>query len=351
MPPSSLPPRRRPSYDPGRDRARLRQMLWMGVVLVVLFQVARTPGTWTWLTELDRPRPKPTEPQAPSPRLPSRTPLPDGVVRIEPAADPAFPDAPPPSAPQGELPLTLEPELIATIEHDFHVLRASETPVLERMLAAVRGASLSKLERAARPEATFPELANDPERYAGRLYRFRAEVRRCLPFPTKTPTGEDRLLYEAWAFTESGGRKNPYRILCTDLPEGFPLGESIRARVDVTAYFFKQYAYVTAHGPHVAPLFIARRFRWTKPPVALSDEVGPTPLVALLIASIGTALAIAAWRITTPAPRRTSASTALANPSAPDLSALPQTAAPSVEEFLQTLAQAPPNPEQASKQS
>jgi hypothetical protein len=327
-------------------------MLWMGVVLVVLFQVARTPGTWTWLTELDRPRPKPTEPQAPSPRLPSRTPLPDGVVRIEPAADPALPTVPPPpSAPHGEQPLLLEPELIATIEHDFHVLRASETPVLERMLAAVRGASLSRLERAARPEATFPELANDPERYAGRLYRFRAEVRRCLPFPTKTPTGEDRLLYEAWAFTESGGRKNPYRILCTDLPEGFPLGESIRARVDVTAYFLKQYAYVTAHGPHVAPLFIARRFRWSKPPAALSDDVGPTPLVAVVVASLAIGLAIAAWRITTPAPRRKTTRSSLPNPSPPDLSALPGTPAPSVEEFLQSLAQAPANPEQTSTTS
>jgi hypothetical protein len=316
----------------------------MGVVLVVLFEVVRQPGNWTWLTEMNRPRARRVEPQAPRAKLGSE-PLPPGVVRIEAAVE-AVPATSSPRPPTGDVPLTIPADLVALIDHEYHVIRPSELPVIARMLAAARASTPSRLEQAARREATFTELANDPERYAGGLYRFDAEIRRCEPFAFPVSEGPPETLYEAWAFTETGGRKNPYRILCTDLPAGFPVGDAVRARVNVTAYFVKQYAYVTAHGPHVAPMFVARRFRWSKPPQKLSEEVGAAPVLTFVLAGAAVSLAILAWRLS--ATKSTVSGRALAAtlPTPETLGNIgdgPATAGePAVEEFLRTLAQKPP---------
>lgn len=336
-------PRRRPHYDPSRDRGRLRQLFWMGVVLVFLFEFVRQPASWAWLTELDRPRARREEPVAPRAKLGPES-LPPGVLRIEQAVDVAAPDAaaPVPLPPADDVPVVIPPELVALIDHEYHVIRGTELPVLARMLAAVRASSPSRLEQASRREATFTELANDPERYSGGLFRFQAEVRRCGPITTRFGDGPEEKLFEAWVFTETGGRKNPYRILCTDLPAGFPTGESIRARVNVTAYFVKQYAYVTAHGPHVAPMFIARRFRWTKPPQKLSDEVGAAPVLTLVLASVAVGLSLLAWRLTAQVGRGRSRilNSSLGNTAVlPGLAPDGNLARPvAVEEFLRTLA-------------
>lgn len=345
MPPSPYS-RRRPAYDPSRDRGRLRHLFWMGVVLIVVYEVARKPANWSWLTELDRPRPRAVEPKAPKPRLGGES-LPDGVLRIEAASE--APAAAPPAMPTGDVPLAIPRDLVALIDHEYHVVRESELPAIARMLAAVRASSPSRLEQAARREATFTEIANDPERYAGGLYRFDAEVRRCQPISLTITEGHVETLYEAWAFTESGGRKNPYRILCTDIPPGFPIGETIRARVNVSAYFVKQYAYVTDHGPHVAPLFIARRFRWIRPPEKLSDEVGAAPVLTLVLAAAAVGLSMLAWRLNSTVGRGRSRKlgASLGTPSAlAELATSETTSAPTdVEDFLRTLAATEPPPE------
>lgn len=343
MPPAP-PSRRRPAYDPSRDRGRLRHLFWMGVVLIVVYEVARKPANWSWLTELDRPRARSVEPKAPRPRLGGDA-LPHGVIRIE-----STPETPaPPSVPTGDVPLAIPRDLVALIDHEYHVIREGELPVIARMLAAVRASSPSRLEQAARREATFTEIANDPEHYAGGLYRFDAEVRRCQPISLTIAEDKVETLYEAWAFTESGGRKNPYRILCTDIPPGFPIGDTIRARVNVSAYFVKQYAYVTAHGPHVAPLFIARRFRWIRPPEKLSDEVGAAPVLTLVLATAAVGLSLLAWRLNAQSGRGRSRNRAsLGTPAAlPELAPPDATSAPTeVEDFLRTLAATEPPPEQ-----
>jgi hypothetical protein len=290
------------NYDAARDVARLRRLVWMVAGVGVLWCVVGQPSSWNWLTNANRhdAHKGGGSTSRSLVETPAESPLPVGAVRILPAAA----DPPPRVAGDEKLQkvggfvVEVPRTALDGIRHDYQGLRVSEAAALDLFLDRVRATPLNVLEQAAASEFSYAELTHDPERYSGRIATFRGWVRQCRPLTLRRADGSPQELYEAWLFTESGGRRNPYRVLCDALPKGFPVATDMRVEVGVTGYFFKRYGYATTHGPHAAPMFVVKRVRWS-PPIdgELARNVSWAGRVAAsFFALLAVAFSLAAWK-------------------------------------------------------
>lgn len=306
--PSRLSEQRLRRDEGARNVARLRLLVWMVAGLCVVWGAASQPAVWDWMRSQDphesaTGRESATGGGAGTASAVSgreESPLPEGAVRIVPAAaEPPLPAASDEKLLKvGGFVVEVPRAALERIRHDYHGLRAVEGATLDLFLDRVRATPLNVLEQAASSEFSYAELTGDPERYAGRIATFRGWVRQCRPVTLRRADGSPQEVHEAWLFTESGGRRNPYRLLCDTVPKGFPTGSDLRVEVGVTGYFFKRYGYATTHGPHSAPMFVVKRFRWSPP---IDGELARTVswagrVAASCFALLAVAFSLAAWR-------------------------------------------------------
>jgi hypothetical protein len=105
-------------------------------------------------------------------------------------------------------------------------------------------------------------------------------------------------LYEAWVFTRSSGN-NPYRVVCTSVPEAIPQGMSIDppVRIRVAGYFFKRSGYATADGRlHSAPVILAGSPHRLPATPAIDHDTNSVPFVLGVLVPFGLVIGFALWR-------------------------------------------------------
>lgn len=247
---------RRPHYNPVRDRRRIMAAILSLAVILIAISEARKPENWKWLAP-GQPLARPVQPAPDS----SPEPLEPDQVRIVEGADARGPQAGlrHPHQPAQES-LRIPAPLLDQVEESRVGVRAAERPAYFAMLATARDARPRELAAAARRDLPFLSLMNDPAEHRGEVIWIEGELRRVEPLeagPNDDGFGE---LYEGWLFTDEAGRTNPYRIVVSALPDGFPQGNEVRERVRLPAYFFKRYTYATAHGQHSAPMLIGHQW-------------------------------------------------------------------------------------------
>ncbi len=133
-----------------------------------------------------------------------------------------------------------------------------ENAAYAELLRRARDTSVEELDRVARRDVLFADLATNPTRYRGVPIRIQGTATlvhalRDVPEPM-AGTGK---LYEAWVFP-SDGRGFPVALVFEDLPPGLPLGDGVRAFVVFRGYFFKLMAYRAGDKPRFAPLLVGR---------------------------------------------------------------------------------------------
>lgn len=325
----------RTSYSDPRSRRQLLGLTLLLGMVVIGGRWASDPANWRWLTELQAPVEQPAPPREAPPALTEEDEtLPQDVFRVvpgeapaatrpessPPGKDPAGPGkpesadnlesspqkndapaaspsatAPPPGQSTEVLDLRIPAELLKSVRDTNIGIRHDESEAYFTMLARARDVPLRVIESAARTDVSHLELTNDPERYRGQVLTLAGELRRFNPIPTgKNSLGLDRL-YEGWLFTDEAGRSNPYRIVCTSVPEGFPQGNEIRTRVRFTGFFFKRFGYATPGGLHFAPLLLGKRVRWTPPAPVQSIETTYAPYLAVALAIVGLGFGSVCW--------------------------------------------------------
>lgn len=323
-----------PSELISRHRRRLLGMTVVLGLVMVAAHMASNPQHWKWLTEMAAqkvaraPRKKPP---LVNPMIEANDPLPDGAFRLMPTPEEPVPepdaaakddkaDAPePPAVATNEKPaavnekpgsagaasrskaaptfnLRIPPQWLKLVKDSTVGIRRDESPAYYEILAKVHEIPLNVLERAGRKDATFAGLFNDPEDYRGQLITLEGELRRFTQINAGPNDKQLEHLYEGWMFTEDGGRSNPFRIVCTEKPEGMSEGEQVRERVRFTGYFFKRCSYVTPHGLHSTPMLLGHRLRWIRPTHVTTNQ---HPYLALYVASgvalLGGAFASVLW--------------------------------------------------------
>lgn len=122
-----------------------------------------------------------------------------------------------------------------------------------------------KLNRAwtARPEkySAFLDSIVDPDYFAGRPIMVSGRVREVRKFPVDSDIFGINTLYEIWLFPEDG-QSNPTVVVCTEVPEGFPVEENVVENVNVTGYFFKLHAYEADDTTRITPMILAKTIQW-----------------------------------------------------------------------------------------
>lgn len=315
-------------YLSRRDQWRMLGMLAALMLVVIGMRFANKPSSWYWLTgrpdqashadETGNPadqqdldfsvqaagnddflppgafrsplQPEPfaqadTQPEEPEPLAPQDGTEPAGINQSddwEPAHD-----------------LNIPPEILQTIEDRTVGLRESEAMAHYYILAKTREIPPEVLREAARNDVAYAVFNIDSDLMRGQLVTIDGKARRILKYDAGNNEFGIRDLYEAWVFTPDSGN-NPYRIVCTELPAGVPLGEDLTTPVHVrgTGYYFKQFGYATQQGLHVAPLILASRLEWLQPLVDETPDASLVPYIVGFVVLLGAALAGTLWRFT-----------------------------------------------------
>lgn len=282
-------------------------MVVLLALVLLAANIASRPKSWYWLTgqESEPAPPAGTRDKARgkiASAADDNDSLPPGAFRLAPAEAPVKQPDDGRTVPHGKAAsknMTRIPaSILATIKDETVGIRNSERPAYYLMLARSRDTPQTVLEREGRTDVSFAQLNHDPHDYRGELITLDGELRRFLPLAAGE--NDDRLdtLYEGWLFTESGGPKNPYRVICTSKPAGMPTGEQVREHVRFTGYFFKRYGYETTHGLHSAPLLLTSQFQWSPAPNTPKSAPAHAPYVLALIAVLGAGFAAGVWWFT-----------------------------------------------------
>jgi len=133
----------------------------------------------------------------------------------------------------------------------------------------------------ARRESEFPtfvDLIEHPDVYRGRPVTLSGHLIRLVTYPSGPNDEGIDTLYEGWLVTEHS-QQHPASIICTEIPEGMPIGEEVSDGVSVSGYFFKLHTYPSRDKKiRFAPMILAHTMTWRPPPPAVVGWTG-SPLV------------------------------------------------------------------------
>lgn len=271
----------------------------LGLVVFLMVQAAK-PSTWAWLwagarggtAQSEAPREetpahydtrvRPTSPE----RLPLDT-------FLSPAERPAKIDA------EGEFFPGVKPALLAEVR-DHTVFRAAESAAWFHLLGVLNEADEAALEKASLGPVGFVQLYEQPDTYRGKLMTLKGVARRALDFQAPANEYGIEKYHQIW-LQPDGGPDSPIVIYALDLPASFPSSRipgsnkprDIYEPIEVTGFFYKNWAYGTGTQILSAPLLAAKTVQW-KPPVVAEPPVPATASSLSAILGAGAALGLLA---------------------------------------------------------
>lgn len=333
-------PKPRP-YGVNMPSTRLASLIMMLVLIAVLFQRARDPGMWRWLTGEPAPGPaaqvviegdgeskpsaKDLEPRGYRARfsadnLSASTPIgvPADALKPDNVRPESLPEAVAGNAGTEETaaePLNrkrsaesvfaglndLDEDEAQNFEHEALVLRDKkplqgyEMPAYWRLVQwSLTQPWADEIKRSMK-DVPFTHLFETPKKFRGKLIHLHLHVRRVLEYDA--PENELGLekLYEAWGATDDS-KSYLYCVVFAEKPPGLPIGTEVYCDAEFTGYFLKTLAYQGFEKPLPAPLLIGR-IRVDNPVKPLEERRDPATawmilwgLVVAAVVGIGVTL-------------------------------------------------------------
>tara|TARA_Y100001978_G_scaffold201487_1_gene219942 strand:+ start:973 stop:1965 length:993 start_codon:yes stop_codon:yes gene_type:complete len=143
---------------------------------------------------------------------------------------------------------------------------------------------------------TFGELFEQPDIFRGKLVSITGIARRAEYVSAAKSNPASIEGYYRLILRLRGGPNRPVFLYTLQVPEFFPLGESIEAPVEATAFFYKNWLYQANNFSWIGPVLLAKNIRWeptAKAPQPITLALGVTLAISLALASV----AIAWWLI------------------------------------------------------
>ncbi len=139
--------------------------------------------------------------------------------------------------------------------------RPEEQAAWFTLLARLEQSTPSTLQQQSMGPLSYAQLLGQPDVYRGRIVTLHGtalrEERLHAPANAVGIRAYHRLILQP-----AGGGKWPFVVYALKLPATFPRGDSIRARLAVTGYFFKNWSYSWGDGLGLAPVVLANHVRW-----------------------------------------------------------------------------------------
>ncbi len=294
-----------PSYFSRRDQVRLFRLVAAIGVIFIAMHYASQPSRWYWLTG------RPTEETASQqPDVPQReidfsvkedVKLKPDEFRSESKPQVKLPETAHSQLENGEYDVRVDPQIMQPVTDSTLGIRAHEADTLYYLLAKAASIPQNVLEKSAETAPPFVVVMTESPEYRGKLMTVKGQLKRLTPLTIDENSFGIQTLYEGWFFSKDSGT-HPWRVLCTQLPDGIPQGTDLNnmPAVQITGYYFKKYGYPSVAGKlQTAPLLIARQIRWF-PPVMTENtsSTGAIKYIVTLFLVISTALAFLIWRFT-----------------------------------------------------
>jgi hypothetical protein len=192
-----------------------------------------------------------------------------------------------------------------TIEDNAPFL-SSERDVWFGLFGKLETTDPARLTEQAILNVSYAQLVEEPGVYRGRAVTLSGTVlREEVERPETNPLGIQS--YHRLWLQPAGGGQWPFVVYALNLPKSFPRGDKIRAKVNVTGFFFKNWSYSWGDGVGIAPVVLARGVEWSPPVV----DKKKTPINArqwiwgiACAAGCGLLIAWGAARLTRRPPRR-----------------------------------------------
>ncbi len=292
-----------PSYFSRRDQVRLFRLVAAIGVIFIAMHFASKPANWYWLT--GRPENDPATQQQKSPNreidfsVKKEETLKPDEFRSEPTPKNILPDTVKSQLENGDYDVRVDPQFLESVTDRTLGIRVNEAGALYYLLAKAASIPQNILEQSAEPAPPFVVIMTESPQYRGQLMTVKGQLKRLTSLPVDKNSFGIKTLYEGWFFSKDSGT-HPWRVLCTDLPQGIPQGANLEQMqaVQITGYYFKKYGYQSTAGKlQTAPLLIARQIRWF-PPVEsqTSSSSGAIKYIVSLFLVISIALAFMIWR-------------------------------------------------------
>ena len=140
---------------------------------------------------------------------------------------------------------------------DRERLAETDMPAYWRFVKWSRARPFAALEERAHRE-DFKSFWEKPEKHRGELVRLRLHVQRVMKWDAPQNSAGVETVYDISGQTEKS-MANPYVVVATEVPAGFPVGVDVRAEAVFVGYFLKILKFPGGDGlPRGAPLFIGR---------------------------------------------------------------------------------------------
>lgn len=138
----------------------------------------------------------------------------------------------------------------------------------------------------------FYDLTQHPDAYRGEPLHLRGHLIRLVKYAAGPNEYGIDTLYEGWLVTPDA-ETHPTTVICTEIPEGMPIGEELIDGVSVTGYFFKLHTYSSRDNKvRFAPMVLAHRLRWSPTVGETGWPVSTTTMIISVLAAAALAVLV-----------------------------------------------------------
>jgi hypothetical protein len=261
-------------YGQTTPPSRVFSLLLALAVLVVIYDRARDPATWVWMTGDQALADVGAEAGAPA-----GSQVPETIVPGPNDTDPAA---------------VAEMEELLKAVRDRRPLEGREMFAYWKLMEWSRTQPMAEIEQRAQKDVAFTQLWEQPEKFRGKPVRMRMHVRRVIKWDgaPKNPLGL-KDVYEAWAWTDES-KSFPYLVVFPELPPGLPVGSDVQGEIVFVGYFLKIMAYEATDKQRGTPLFVGRA-RAAGPGVPVREKTRSLDIVLLILAASGVLIGALVW--------------------------------------------------------